>query len=57
MPADHNSGPLGLTTVYDRHERLLEAFEAAWQRGEQPAIEKRDGEPTDGESPSGVKDV
>jgi NADH-quinone oxidoreductase subunit E len=25
--------------------------------GEQPAIEKRDGEPTDGESPSGVKDV
>jgi tRNA A-37 threonylcarbamoyl transferase component Bud32 len=39
MPADHNSGPLGLTTVYDRHERLLEAFEAAWQRGEQPAIE------------------
>jgi serine/threonine protein kinase len=39
LPTDQNSGAAGLTTAYDRHERLLEAFEAAWQRGEQPAIE------------------
>ncbi len=29
----------GLTGAYARREGLLEAFEAAWQRGERPAIE------------------
>src|SRR5260370_31471407 len=39
MPADRNSSRRELSADWARRERLLEAFEAAWQRGERPAIE------------------
>jgi hypothetical protein len=39
MPTDQDSGPQGLSSDWDRQERLLESFEAAWLRGERPAIE------------------
>jgi hypothetical protein len=39
MSQANGSDPQGLTTAFDRHEQVLEAFESAWQRGEQPAIE------------------
>jgi hypothetical protein len=39
MRADQNSGGKEITVDWARQERLLENFEAAWQRGERPAIE------------------
>jgi predicted Ser/Thr protein kinase len=39
MPERNDAQRQELTAAWDRREHLLDAFEAAWRRGEQPAIE------------------
>jgi WD40 repeat protein len=39
MSEANGPSPQGLTGAFARREQLLEAFEAAWRRGERPAVE------------------